>query len=56
MLNFDGDVDANADADVKCEHTFMSSDLIHLSDLCICSAVSPVKRHSGIFQLRLTRL
>ena len=22
MLNFDGDVDANADANVKCEHTF----------------------------------
>ena len=21
MLNFDGDVDANADANVKCEHT-----------------------------------
>ena len=34
----------------------LSSDLIHLSDSCICSAISPIKWHSGIFQLRLTRL
>ena len=25
MLNFDGDVDANADANVKCEHTLLPS-------------------------------
>ena len=24
MLNFDGDVDVNTNADIKCEHTFIA--------------------------------
>ena len=29
MLNFDGDVDANANANVKCEHTISFQCVIH---------------------------